>query len=420
MEKQIRNNRMIMVCLLLISLVSSWLLVNFLVGQVGGSADTEALNHIVENTEQLHYSFYSRIEDTWTIMDIGGQSISKLGAAPDSDVLSAINLLREKAGASSIYLITREGQYLDSSGGTGLWQLDASMLPLLRGEERLCRLRQEETGGDLLDFALLLDAPVTQQEYCLLLMEYKLDTFLKVLALKTYGGNGIAYVVDSAGRTLFRTEGTLPADRAQNYFFYQFLKDMTFEGGEGVTDVDTLRAAVNAGRTGAAYVSGGRYSYALSYRPLDIMDWHLMLMVEHSAISGGRMEYMKQVQWVALGVNLLIMLVCLAFYMVNSVWIRKRTAVQLSRRERIINVLSTNSQGVFLLMEQGKGTCTFVSESVEDILGLPVRALLERDITPLLRLFDNEPLERMLRGWDGAAMLESERFLLRAGDGGAD
>ena len=72
-----------------------------------------------------------------------------------------------------------------------------------------------------------------------------------MLELKTYGGQGVAYVVDSAGWTLFRSEGTLPTDHVQNYFFYQFLEGMAFEGNEEITDADALRAAVTAGESDA-------------------------------------------------------------------------------------------------------------------------------------------------------------------------
>ena len=83
-------------------------------------------------------------------------------------------------------------QYIDAYGSEGQWQLDENMLALFRSGEPLCRLRQEETGGDLLDFAVLLESPVTEQDYRILLMEYTLNTFLEVLELQTYGGQGVA------------------------------------------------------------------------------------------------------------------------------------------------------------------------------------------------------------------------------------
>ena len=133
MEKQIRHNRAIMIIILMISLISSWFLMNYLVGQVSKTADKESLSHILENTEQLHYGFHNRIEDTWAIMEIESQSLSELASAPERDVLRAISLLQEKTEASHVYLIARDGQYLEGSGNTGQWQLDAAMLPLLRG-----------------------------------------------------------------------------------------------------------------------------------------------------------------------------------------------------------------------------------------------------------------------------------------------
>ncbi|MDY4203775.1 hypothetical protein, partial [Porcincola intestinalis] len=71
---------------------------------------------------------------------------------------------------------------------------------------------------------------------------------------------------------LFKSDGALISDHEQNYFFYQFLKEMDFAGNNSVTDVKSLRAAVNAGESGAVYVSENANSYALSFRPLNIMD----------------------------------------------------------------------------------------------------------------------------------------------------
>ena len=76
MERQIRNNQVIMIILLLISLGSSWLLVSYLVGQVSKTADEEALAHILENSEQLHYSFTNRISDVWAIMQVENLTLS--------------------------------------------------------------------------------------------------------------------------------------------------------------------------------------------------------------------------------------------------------------------------------------------------------------------------------------------------------
>ena len=219
---------------------------SYLVNHVGETADREALAHVTENTEQLKYSFKNRIEDTWAIMKLESRNISE-HTASQSDALKAISLLEKTSEAHRVYLISKEGKYLDGSGNTGEWQLDTELLSLLRGGEPLCRLRQPDTGGDRLDFAILLERPATEQGYTVLLMEYQLDTFLETLELHAYGGQAIAYVVNGNGSTLFHTEGTLPAGHPQNYFFYQFFGDMTFEGNDQVTDVASLRETVEKG-----------------------------------------------------------------------------------------------------------------------------------------------------------------------------
>ena len=416
MERQIRNNRVIMAVILLISLVSSWFLVNYLVGQVSDTADEDALIHITENAEQLQYSFQNRINDTWAIMEIESQGLCESASEAGHDVFRTISLLQKKSNANRVYLISGDGLYLDGNGTSGQWQFNTAMLPVFQGEEKLCYLRRENTGGDFLDFAIPLRTAITEQEYSVLLMEYTLDTFLEVLELQTYGGQGVAFVVDGAGRTLFKSDGTLPSEHEQNYFFYQFVKGMEFAGNNSVTDANSLRTTVNAGGSGAVYVSENGYSYALSFRPLNIMDWHLMLIVDKTVISGSRMEYMKQVQRIALAVNLLIMAVCLAFYLVNSLWIKRRAEVQLSSRERIINVLSANSQGVFVLLDCSTWNCTFVSESAENLLGISAEALLGNSAKVLIDALGQPHLEQTLRNWDNQTVLEFDRFHLITGE----
>ena len=417
MERQIKNNRRLMALLLVFSLLSSCFLINYLVDRVGSSADDEALSHIQENTAQLEYSFTNRINDVWSIMEIEAQTLSEFTNATQNEAARAISVLRSKTETRNVYLISDKGAYIDSNESAGQWQLDETLASLFETGEPVCRLRQEDTGGDLLDFAILLNKPVSENKYSVLLMEYKLDTFLEVLELQSYGGHGVAYVVNEAGETLFKTNGQLEAVRPQNYFFYQFFKDMHFEGNSAITDTESLKAAVNAGQEGAVYVSGDKYSYALSFRPLNIGDWHLMVLVERSAVSGGRFEYMNQIKWISIGSILLVVIICVVVYVVNAKRISKRSEVKLSSRERIINVLSKNSQGIYILIDVNSKNSTFVSESTMDILGIPANSLVGYPVKKLLDCFGNDKLIETLRKWDNESVLDYDRFSFTAKNG---
>lgn len=413
MNKQIRNNQLIMAFLLLISLISSNLLVHYLVENISREADVEALSHVKENTEQLHYSFVNRINDAWTIMTIADNSLSTMGSNSSDEAVNYLDLMQEKTSAERVYLISEKGLYLNDAGITGRWEMDSSMLPLLRDNERLCRLHQVSSGGDLLDFAIPLSSPVTDKGYEFLLMEYKLDTFLEVLSLRSYGGKGVAYVLDGNGRTLFKSSGSLPKTHEENYFFYRFLEGMDFECSDDVFDVQSLREDIDQRNTGAVYVSDDTYSYALSYLPLEDTDWTLVLMVERSAIASGRMVYMQRVQWISVGVNLLVMIVCLGLYTANTIWIRRRSEVQLSSRERIIDVLSTDSQGAYILIESEKYECTFVSQNVESILGVPCSELLGQSAWKLLDIISDPELNKALIEWKQDKPLDFGRFMFK-------
>ena len=418
MEKQIRHNQVFMIILLLISLVCSCFILNYIVGKVSDAADIEALAHITENTEQLNYSLTSRINDTWATMDMADMNLSGMGPVRTDEAVQYLHLIQEETKAVRVYLLSDDGGYLDSNANTGRWEFDEDMLPLIRDHQSICRLRQLSTGGDFLDFAIPITAPVTDQNYQYLMMEYELDTFLEVLSLRSYGGKGVAYVLDDSGRTLFKTNGDLTSDQAENDFFFRFLKGMKFTGNSAVTDIESLRSEMEAGNSGAVYASDDTHSYAVSFQPLKPMDWHLVLMVERSAIAGGRVVYMQQVKWISIAANVLIMLICLGLYMANTLRLRKRSALQLSSRERIIEVLSTDSMGAYILIDANTKNCTFVSQSIEGMVGIAPADLLGNSLKKLLDVLNHPELVQALREWDNQKTLESGRFVFRGEQSG--
>ena len=122
------------------------------------------------------------------------------------------------------------------------------------------------------------------------------------------------------------------------------------------------------------------------------------------------MDYVRSVQWIAIGANLLIVVICFAFYWLTSRWISKRAELQLSTRERIINVLSDNSQGIYIMVDSSTWKCTFISHSAEVLLGVPAKALHNNNIKALLDVLNQPNLKQTLQEWDNQSVMELERF----------
>lgn len=413
MEKQIRDNQVVMVSLLLIAMLSFFFVINKTVHDMDQAADEEALNHIMENTEQLYYSLSNRIDDTWIMMDFADMSLSNMAEAQPENAVRYLDLMQENSQAVKVYLITEDGEYLDDAGKTGRWEFDKAVLPLLEEQQPVCRLKQTALGGDFLEFAIPLSTPITEEKYSILLAEYDLNSFLEVLSLRAYGGKGIAYVIDGSGRTLFKTEGKLPKSHAENYFFYQFLEEMQFEGDSVVTDVEALRAQIEADSKGAVYVTDEKYSYAISYFPLKLMDWTLVLMVDRSAIASGRMNYIEQAKRISMIIVILIVVICFILYMVNTMLLRRRSAQKLSSRERVIDVLSTDSLGAYILVDAVTKNCTFVSQSIQNVLGIKPSELQGHSMNKLLDILHSQELEEALREWDCQKIIEFGRFRIK-------
>ncbi|MBE6851930.1 MAG: response regulator [Ruminococcus sp.] len=414
MKKELRHNYIFLFLILFCFLFVSWMLLNYSVNLVDESADREGLSHIMENTEQLKYSLTSRVDDTLTIMEIERQSLDESENDSKAEIARKLSLMCEKTGAWRVYLISDKEHYLDDKGNTGRWEITDDMIPVLQGEKSICRLRQDAIGGDRLNFAIHLGTEVTDEKYEVLLVEYLLDKFLEVLEIKVHGGKGIACVVDSNGRILFRSQGEVPVFSEENYFFYQSFREMEFEGLDGVTNEKELRNAINCAECGAVYISDDDYAYAMSFCPLKIMDWHLVMLVEREYISGIRMTYIEQIKKITVTANLVVVILCLGIYFINTFLIRKRSVVQLSTRERIINVLSTDSNGAYLLVNSGSGICSFASESISEMFGISADTLIEKKLDALFESIAVPELVSRLKIWDQKEKLETDRFLFRS------
>ncbi len=349
-------------------------------------------------------------------MGIEAIALSREEAVSEKDVIQSMAAFAQNSAAERICLISDNGRYIDSTGSSGRWQIGKEMLPLFETGERVCMLRADASGGDYLNFAMVLPKTVTDRKYSVLLLEYELAPFLEVLELKTYGGKGTAYVLDSTGMTLFKSVGGMAGEEMQNYLFFSFFNGMNFHDNPSVKDLNSFKNAVNSGEAGAVYADGKDESYVVSYRMLHLMDWKLVLVVERSAIAGGRLEYMHKVQLIAIAANLFILIVCLAFYQINSRRIIKKSEVQLTSRERIINVLSKNSMGVYILGDEETNDCIFASDSTYSMLGISHKELTGHSLDILFRKLNNEELIRDLRNWDRSAVFEFDRVVFQLDD----
>ena len=87
-------------------------------------------------------------------------------------------------------LLSGEGSFLDKSGQQGMKQISQDLLPLMQGEETILLLRQDKD-TDILTFGKRikpLSVGTETMEY--LFVYYELDSYLGLLTMESFGGNG--------------------------------------------------------------------------------------------------------------------------------------------------------------------------------------------------------------------------------------
>lgn len=410
MDKQIRSNLIIMISILMIGLVASFLFIGNFMRSVNEASDKETLIYVLETTEQMNYSLQSRIDDTWSQLNMAKQTLLHIGDDAKA-VIDYLSAMCDDAAMETIFLLSDRGDYISNNGDYGNWNISEELLALFTEGETVCMLRQNVSAGDMLSFAIPIQGITINGIYMeYMIAEYRLDTFMDVLSLKSYGGQGVACVVDNKGRCLFHSGNMLPFG-SNSYYFFSMLQDFEFERNPDIASKEELRQQMVSGGKGAVYVTGNDNTYAVSFVPVGIMDWNLVLLVGQEALSTGRESYVQKMAEMSIGVVLFIIVICAIAYLIATWILKRRTTQQLSNRERLINILSNDTMGAYILVDEKTMLCTYVSPGISSVLGLDVTMFINAPFEKVVDAIHSPVLEESLAQWNRMEILEVQRFV---------
>ena len=206
--------------ILIIALFSTYLLLSKTMRSINEASEKEALSLMAENAAQLEHTFENQLTNNWKQIDMVSYAFNHMPSTSKDDIVEYMQSAVDDA--YNVLLLSDEGLYLDKNSKQGQMEITSDLFPIMQENNRVLLLRQDRN-TDMLTFGTLIE-PVfvdgTEMKY--LFVYYRLDSYLELLKMESFGGQGQIRIIDSKGTTLLHTDNLKSSDN--RYLFFSTLR----------------------------------------------------------------------------------------------------------------------------------------------------------------------------------------------------
>ena len=401
-KKQIKLVPVFAVVLILAS-VLTYFLMSGTMNSVNEVSEQEALALLTENAVQMDSIIENQLANNWKQIDTICVALENM-ENHSSDMVASF-LRNSSPDAYSMLLLSNEGSCLDSSGEWGINQISKDILPLVQGEERILRLRQDNDTDILMFGTRIKPFFVDANEMNYLFVYYRLDSYLSLLKMESFGGNGQIRIIDSKGTTLLHSDN-LP-DSENRYLFFSTFKNAEFLHHDTVKDSESFREYVLSGQSDAIHVvlESGK-NEIVSFSKIPDMNWHIVISIDQSLVMRTRLSSVEKIRTTSLLAVIFIVLfslIAISFIVYQS---QKKTNAQNKELEKLNKQLRENNasleearhlaeQSFYVAEEANKAKSTFLSNMSHDIR-TPMNAIIGFTTLSLANVTNTEKVKDYL------------------------
>lgn len=361
--------------ILIMTLVLTYFLMSGTMRTINHISEKEALALLTENAVQMDNMIENQLINNWKQIDTICVALENM--EDHSADLVASFLQDASTDAYDMLLLSNEGSYLDKSGDWGLKQISKDILPLMQGEKRILLLQQDNDTDILMFGTRIKPLYVEEKKMEYLFVYYNLDSYLSLLKMESFGGNGQIRIIDSKGTTLLHSDN-LP-NSENRYLFFGTFKGAQFLHHDIVKDRDSFREYVLSGKSDAIHVVlGSGENKIISFSKIPNMDWHIVISIDQSLVMGTRLlsvEKIGRMSLLAVMFIVLFSLITISFVVYQS---QKKTNAQNRELEKLNEQLRANNasleearhlaeQSFHVAEEANKAKSTFLSNMSHDI-----------------------------------------------------
>ncbi|MGN1369279.1 MAG: response regulator [Aristaeellaceae bacterium] len=325
---------------LILSLLLTYFLMSGTMDSINGISEQEALALLTENAVQMNHIIENQLANNWKQIDTICVALERLDDHSTHEVVAFLQDV--STDAHDMLLLSDDGSYLDRAGRWGLKQMTKDLLPLLQGEERIILLRQDKD-TDILTFGQRIQ-PMTVNGKTMefLFVYYKLDSYLSLLKMESFGGKGQIRIIDSKGTTLLHSDNL--SDSENRYLFFSAFQGAQFLRHDVVSDADSFRKYVLSGTSDAIHVMlDSGENEIVSFSRIPNTDWHIVISIDESLVMGTRLLSVERIGRTSLLAVMLIVLFSLTVLSLVVYQSQKKTAEQNRELEKLNAQLRENN-----------------------------------------------------------------------------
>ena len=366
-------------CKLIIVILAAFMVLASAIGYftfVSSMVYQESSSHLKEIYTQSNKAFNGIVSEKWKSLNDWLPYLEKV--RNDEKMLQYISDRQEQWGFTDFYFISHDGDYIDSKGKTGYISLGRQLPDLIDEDECIVSSAAFPGYPELIFFAVpSAEGEYKGFEYEAVGISYTNSDLAESLEISAFEGCSESFVIDGSGRVVI--DCAMDGDS----LFFNMFSWLEKETEMGTTEIKSLSDKINNRAFGVTkFVKSGE-GYYLVYQPTQILNWTVVGIVP-SAVVNASMNRLQAITIPAIIVLVVFVFAIVIFFIVSEN--RRNLAAkdtEILYREELFGILTSNSEDIYFIVDDGDYKVTYVSPNIEKALGLR-----EEDIRANIHLVD--------------------------------
>lgn len=330
---------------------------------ISGTIYDESVSHLKEVFHQSNVSLVQMVQTTNANTRIWADYLQS--GRSENAIKKHLEDARDEAGFTAFYFISRDGKYHSINGKEGFLDFKSELSNLIIKKENVAFSSTLPGSQPQLIFAAPAKAASFDGfEYEAIGVGYSNSALVERLKIQSFEGTASSFVIRGDGRVVLDTSQMKHED------IYNLISSLGEHSDMSAEELSNIADNFHNGKSGDCRVKLQGTECYLLYEPVEISDWVLVSAVPTGIVNAS----LNRLQSMTFVIVALIMLVIggIVFANIrrkNSLRLRAMDA-QLMYRDEMFNMVSTNSNDLFLLVDTETLKPDYVSPNVSRLLGL--------------------------------------------------